>query len=114
MEAFGFSEAQASAIVEIRLRQLAQLERVKLQSEYDELAKFIAYCQEVLADEKLQMQVIKDETMELKSKYADARRSEILRTSMRMRTWSSPYPISDTSRGPLSPSSGPRGRAESE
>ena len=78
MEAFGFSEAQASAIVEIRLRQLAQLERVKLQSEYDELAKFIAYCQEVLADEKLQMQVIKDETMELKSKYADARRSEIV------------------------------------
>ena len=77
METFGFSEAQATAIVEMRLRQLTGLEREKLQSEYDELMKFITYCQNVLADEALQMGIIKDETMEMKEKYGDARRTEI-------------------------------------
>ena len=77
METFGFSEAQATAIVEMRLRQLTGLEREKLQSEYDELMKFITYCQNVLADETLQMGIIKDETMEMKEKYGDARRTEI-------------------------------------
>ena len=77
METFGFSEAQATAIVEMRLRQLTGLEREKLQSEYDELMKFIRYCQDVLADEKLQMGIIKDETLEMKEKYGDARRTEI-------------------------------------
>ena len=77
METFGFSEAQAVAIVEMRLRQLTGLEREKLQSEYDELMKFITYCQNVLADETLQMGIIKDETMEMKEKYGDERRTEI-------------------------------------
>lgn len=77
MSTFGFSEAQATAIVEMRLRQLTGLEREKLQAEYDELEKFIAYCNEVLANECLQMEIIKNETQELKAKYADKRRTEI-------------------------------------
>ena len=77
MATFGFSEVQATAIVEMRLRQLTGLEREKLQSEYDELMKFITYCQNVLADESLQMGIIKDETIEMKEKYGDARRTEI-------------------------------------
>ena len=74
---FAFSEAQATAIVEMRLRQLTGLEREKLQNEYDELMKFVRYCEDVLADEKLQLGIIKDETMEMKEKYGDARRTEI-------------------------------------
>ena len=75
--AFDFSEAQATAIVEMRLRQLTGLEREKLQNEYDELMKFVRYCEDVLADEKLQLGIIKDETMEMKEKYGDERRTEI-------------------------------------
>ena len=75
---FDFSEVQAAAIVEMRLRQLTGLEREKLQSEYDELMKFIHYCEDVLANESMQMQIIKDETMEMKEKYGDARRTEIV------------------------------------
>ena len=74
---FAFSEAQATAIVEMRLRQLTGLEREKLQNEYDELMKFIHYCEDVLANESMQMQIIKDETTEMKEKYGDARRTEI-------------------------------------
>ena len=74
---FEFSDAQATAIVEMRLRQLTGLEREKLQDEYDEKMKFIHYCEEVLASEELQMGIIKDETMEMKEKYGDARRTEI-------------------------------------
>ena len=74
---FGFTDVQATAIVEMRLRQLTGLEREKLQSEYDELMKFIRYCEDVLANESMQMQIIKDETMEMKEKYGDARRTEI-------------------------------------
>ena len=81
MSTFDFSEAQATAIVEMRLRQLTGLEREKLQSEYDELMKFIRYCEDVLADEKLQMQIIKDETLEMKEKYGDERRTEIALSS---------------------------------
>ena len=81
MATFGFSEVQATAIVEMRLRQLTGLEREKLQSEYDELMKFIRYCQDVLADENLQMGIIKDETMEMKEKYGDERRTEIVLSS---------------------------------
>ena len=77
MSTFGFSEAQATAIVEMRLRQLTGLEREKLQSEYDELMKFIRYCEDVLANEHLQMGIIKDETIEMKEKYGDERRTEI-------------------------------------
>ena len=81
MAAFGFSDAQATAIVEMRLRQLTGLEREKLQSEFDELMKFIRYCEDVLANESMQMQIIKDETMEMKEKYGDARRTEIAMSS---------------------------------
>ena len=78
---FGFTEAQATAIVEMRLRQLTGLEREKLQNEFDELMKFIRYCEDVLANENLQMQIIKDETTEMKEKYGDARRTEIALSS---------------------------------
>ena len=77
MATFGFTDVQATAIVEMRLRQLTGLEREKLQSEYDELMKFISYCEDVLANESKQMQIIKDETMEMKEKYGDARRTDI-------------------------------------
>lgn len=78
MTTFGFSEAQASAIVEMRLRQLTGLEREKLQAEYDELEKFIAWCNDVLANPAMQMEIIKNETTELKAKYGDERRSKIV------------------------------------
>ena len=74
---FDFSEAQATAIVEMRLRQLTGLEREKLQTEYDELMKFIKYCEDVLANESMQMGIIKDETLEMKEKYGDERKTEI-------------------------------------
>ena len=77
IERFAFSDAQATAIVEMRLRQLTGLEREKLQSEYDELMKFINYCEEILASYEKQMGVIKDELQELKQKYGDPRRTEI-------------------------------------
>lgn len=74
---FEFSDAQATAIVEMRLRQLTGLEREKLQAEYDELERFIARCNEILGSVEEQMKVIKAETIELKNKYADPRRTEI-------------------------------------
>ena len=74
---YDFSDAQASAIVEMRLRQLTGLEREKLQSEYDELEKFIKYCTDLLGSHEMQMQVIKDETLQMKEKYGDERRTEI-------------------------------------
>ena len=77
MTTFEFTEPQAAAIVEMRLRQLTGLEREKLQAEYDELAKFIAECIEILGSEEKQMEVIKNETIEVKNKYADPRRTEI-------------------------------------
>ena len=77
IQTFAFSEAQATAIVEMRLRQLTGLEREKLQNEYDELMKFINYCEEVLASESKQLGIIKDETLEMKEKYGDDRRTEI-------------------------------------
>ena len=77
MSRFGFTDVQASAIVEMRLRQLTGLEREKLQDEFDELMKFITYCEEVLASYDKQMEIIKDETRQLKEKFGDARRTEI-------------------------------------
>ena len=74
---FEFTDAQATAIVEMRLRHLTGLEREKLQAEYDELEKFIARCNEILGSVEEQMKVIKAETIELKNKYADPRRTEI-------------------------------------
>lgn len=74
---FEFTETQATAIVEMRLRQLTGLEREKLQAEYDELERFIARCNEILGSVEEQMKVIKAETIEFKNKYADPRRTEI-------------------------------------
>ena len=81
MATFGFTDVQATAIVEMRLRQLTGLEREKLQSEYDELMKFIKYCEDVLANESMQLGIIKDETLEMKEKYGDKRRTEIALSS---------------------------------
>ena len=74
---FGFTEIQAAAIVEMRLRQLTGLEKDKLQNEYDELEKFIARCREILDSEAEQLGIVKAETLELKQKYGDPRRTEI-------------------------------------
>jgi len=77
MTKYGFTEPQAAAIVEMRLRQLTGLEKEKLQKEYEDLEKFIARCNEILGSEEEQLKVVKTETMEMKEKYGDARRSEI-------------------------------------
>lgn len=77
MERFGFDEIQASAIVEMRLRQLTGLEKEKLQAEYDDLEKFIARCREILASDEEQLAIVKQECRELKEKYGDPRRTEI-------------------------------------
>ena len=77
MEQFGFSEIQAQAIVEMRLRQLTGLERQKLQDEYDEKMRFIARCKEILANHDVLMQVIADELVEVREKYGDERKSRI-------------------------------------
>ena len=77
IEKWQFSEIQAQEIVNMRLRQLVGLEREKLQNEYDELLKKIDYLKQVLADETLRMQIIKDELAEMKEKYGDERRSKI-------------------------------------
>lgn len=76
-EQFGFSEEQSTAIVEMRLRQLTGLEREKLQSEFEELQKFIERCLAILGDEKLQFETIKNEIIEIKNKYSDSRRTAI-------------------------------------
>lgn len=78
---FGLSEIQASAIIEMRLRALTGLEHGKLVAERDELMKLIAHLEAVLADVSLQMRIIKDELLEMKEKYGDERRSEIVYAS---------------------------------
>ncbi|HPB57664.1 MAG TPA: DNA gyrase subunit A [Bacteroidales bacterium] len=77
MAKYDFSEKQASAIVEMRLRQLVGLERDRLQAEYDELIKKITYLEQVLSDEQLRKEIIKEETLEMKLKYGDERKSRI-------------------------------------
>ena len=80
-ERFGLSEIQSAAIVEMRLRQLTGLEREKLEAERAELERQINYYQDVLASVDMQMQIIKDELQEMKQKYGDERRSEIVYSS---------------------------------
>ncbi|HON19770.1 MAG TPA: DNA gyrase subunit A [Bacteroidales bacterium] len=77
MEKWSFSEIQAVAIVEMRLRQLVGLEREKLQKEYDDLQIRIDYLTRLLANEDMRMQVIKEELLEIKEKYGDEARSNI-------------------------------------
>lgn len=77
IERFGFDMIQASAIVAMRLGQLTGLEKEKLQAEFDELEKFIARCEQILASTEEQLAIVKDECRELKARYGDARRTEI-------------------------------------
>lgn len=77
MERFKLSDIQSRAIVEMRLRQLTGLEQDKLRSEYESIMKLIEDLKDILANEERRMQIIKDELLEIKSKYGDERRSEI-------------------------------------
>ena len=80
-ERFGLSELQTAAILEMRLRQLTGLQREQLENEHAELSKTIDYLKAVLANVDMQMQIIKDELVEIKEKYGDERRSEIIYSS---------------------------------
>ena len=81
MARFNLSEIQARAIVEMRLRQLTGLMQDQLHAEYEDLMKQIAYFEEILSNEELCKKVIKDELIEVKEKYGDNRRSEIVYAS---------------------------------
>lgn len=78
MSGFGLSEIQSKAILEMRLRVLTGLERDKIKAEYAELMKLIDYLKSILNDEALRMQIIKDELAEIKDKYGDERKTEIV------------------------------------
>jgi len=78
MERFSLSEIQARAIVEMRLRQLTGLEQEKLRDEYKEVMALIDYLRSVLESVELQMKIIKEELLEIKEKYGDSRRTEIV------------------------------------
>ncbi len=78
IERFSLSDIQSRAIVEMRLRQLTGLEQDKLRSEFDEIMKQIEHFKEILENVDLQMQIIKDELIEVREKYADERRTEIV------------------------------------
>ncbi len=78
MVRFQFSDLQARAIVEMRLRQLTGLEQDKLRKEYEEIMAQIEYLKTILADVNLRMQIIKDELLEIKEKFGDKRRSEVV------------------------------------
>jgi DNA gyrase subunit A len=81
MERFGLSEIQSRAIVELRLRQLTGMEQDKLRAEYQEVLALIASLKEILEKVELRMQIIKDELIEVKAKYGDARRTQIVYAS---------------------------------
>ena len=81
IERFELSDLQASAIIEMRLRALTGLEYGKLTAERDELTKLIAHLKDVLENVGMQMQIVKDELLEIKEKYGDERRSEIVYAS---------------------------------
>ena len=81
MERFSLSDIQARAIVEMRLRQLTGLEQDKLRIEYEEIEKLIAYLKEILENDDLCMSVIKDELQEIKDKYGDERKTDIIYAS---------------------------------
>ena len=80
-ERFGLSELQTAAILEMRLRQLVALQREQLEQEQADLIKTIDYLKAVLENRDMQMQIIKDELLEIKEKYGDERRSEIIYSS---------------------------------
>ena len=78
MERFGLSDVQAQAIIDMRLRALTGLERHKIEEEYADLLKRIEYYHEVLASREMRLGIVKTETMEIKEKYGDERRTEIV------------------------------------
>ncbi len=78
MENFALSELQAKAILEMRLQRLTGLERDKIRAEYDELMKMISHYKEILGDETLRMEILKTEMTEMRDKYGDKRRTEIV------------------------------------
>ncbi len=84
IDRFELSEIQSRAIVEMRLRQLTGLEQDKLRGEYDDIQKLIAHLNDILNNEDLRMQIIKDELIEIKNKFGDKRRSEIVYASEEM------------------------------
>ena len=81
MQNFALSELQARAILDMRLQKLTGLERENLKKEYEELMKLIEYLKTILADESLRMKIIKDELIEIREKYGDERRTEIVYAS---------------------------------
>lgn len=78
MKEFELSEIQAKAILDMRLQKLTGLEREKLRADYDELMKLITHLKEILGDESMQLGIIKDELLEVKEKFGDERRTEII------------------------------------
>ncbi len=78
METFGLTEVQARAILDLRLQKLTGLEREKIKEEYAQLMEQIEFLKKVLAEEPLRMQIIKDELLEVREKYGDPRRTEVL------------------------------------
>jgi len=78
MENFDLTEVQAKAILELRLQKLTGLEREKIRDEYEELKKLIEHLSRILLDENLQMNIIKEELFEIKEKYGDDRRTELV------------------------------------
>lgn len=78
MERFGLTEIQAKAILDLRLQRLTGLERDKIKAEYEEIKQLIDYLRSVLADKGLRMKIIKDELLEMKDKYGDERRTDIV------------------------------------
>ena len=81
IEKFSLSEIQAKAILEMRLQRLTGLEREKIQKEYDELMELIAHLEEILANVELRMGIIKDELAEIKDRYGDERRTDIIHSA---------------------------------
>jgi len=86
MTKFGLSEIQARAILDMTLRRLTGLERDKIKAEYAELMKLIEYLKSILADEGLRIQIIKDELIEIKEKFGDERKTEMVHSSAEMNT----------------------------
>ncbi len=81
MENFELSEIQAKAILDMRLQRLTGLEREKIVSEYEEIMKLIEYLESILNNEELRMQIIKDELQEMKDRYGDERRTEVVHSA---------------------------------
>jgi len=95
-ERFGLSNAQTDAILEMKLRRLTGLEREKIESELEELLKEIARLREILANERLVYEIIKEELLEVKAKYADPRRTDIDMTAIDYIEDESLIPVEDS------------------